>query len=313
MFWNCLRVGLRTGLLIAAVVGGGLGASAGRATAPLVMPKTVPKAVVQRIAELERKMDAIQADKAYSSLFLSEDGPVIRVQAHFFRAKKSLHDVVVATEGGRGIDIEAVDNFHNSIVEYLMNLEEMPPNHNFGATKAPNARTKKRLIKDVEAVRTGANKTPGFEDAAHCAPSKDATAEDAVRFAKRSLTEVYYRLDSRTLTYVTSQGTRASKDLRASLDEVWASLDALLDVNGGRVAQVGPDGEVLANQLQRFEAAMREARVQAEFYRRNYLPNAWRDAHRRRAEGIEELLAEGGFQRRFVAVKSMREVPDVQE
>lgn len=58
------------------------------------------------------------------------------------------------------------------------------------------------------------------------------------------------------------------------------------------------------------KAALKEAAKQADFYCRGYLPNAWRDAHRHRAEEIVRRLAPDGFQKLLLRAKASRVVPE---
>lgn len=258
-----------------------------------------------RLSSIESDLREIQSHRNYRELFESSDGAIIRVQATFSIAQKAIHDALgeLADEGT--LDPALVDVFHNFMREYLINIEEMPPNHAFGATKAPDARTKKKLIKDVESVISAANEIPGFEEVSRSKLGPRSSAAEAVAFAKRSLTEVHVLLGHRTLTTVTGPGTAAARDLRAALDATWAAIDQLVDGDGDRVLLLDDEGEPRPDQLADFRAAMKEAALQAEFYRRNYLPNAWRDAHRRRALMIEERLGREGFQKQVLAVRAL--------
>ncbi|MCK6446190.1 MAG: hypothetical protein L6Q99_07325 [Planctomycetes bacterium] len=54
-----------------------------------------------------------------------------------------------------------------------------------------------------------------------------------------------------------------------------------------------------------FPAALKEPSVQPTFYRKNCIPNVWRDAHRHGAEMIEARLGPDGFAKKSVTVKAL--------
>lgn len=268
-----------------------------------------PDPALGQLADLESRLDEIQDSAAYAPLFESAHDDIRRMQAMFTLMQKTVHDAHRSLVGGEPLDADVADLFHGALREYEINIEELEPNGAFGATKVPDERAKKKLLRTLADLRKAANAIPGLGDASTAEPSSKSTPAEAIGYARRSLTEVYWLLDHRTLTFVTSQGTQAARDLRAALDAVWEVLDESLDDEGNLAVREDRHGRPLSDQLAPFKAAMREARTQAEFYRKLYTPNVRRDAHRRRAERIEKLLGSAGFEKRFLAVKSLNEVP----
>lgn len=262
--------------------------------------------LTHRLVELEAKLDAIHANKKYRPLFEATDGGVIRIQAHFSRAQKAVHDGIEMLDKGESFDHVLVDTFHNCLGEYLINLEKLPASEVFGTVRIPDKDTKSQLIRDVQAAQAHANKTAGFEEVALMKIDSESTAREAVIFAQRSLMEVYVLLDNRTLTYVTGPGIQEAKGLRAALDAAWQAIDGMVDVSGQRVILMGKDDKPLADQLAPFRKAMKEARKQARFFREGYLPTVWKDEQRERAQWIEARLAEDGFERRVESVKALK-------
>lgn len=265
--------------------------------------------VLKRLTELEQRMEKIRTKKAYAELFESTNRDVLWFQTHFSRAQKAAHDAAEGLKKGGAIDYTQADALHNALREYLINLEELPPNHAFGATKSPDKGTKKKLIGEIQGLVDYANKTPGLEDIDQADLSSDSVALEAVIYGKRHLTEIYRLTGNRTLTFFSAQAGSNSRDVIAALDEAGAALDALVDVDGKRIVQLDEDGRPLPDQLSRLKAALAEAKVQAEFFKSNYQPHQWRDAQRRRADMIIDKLSRDGFIKRLSAVKALNEIP----
>jgi hypothetical protein len=264
------------------------------------------KSVTARLAEIESRLDGIASATIYAPLFGSGHKDIARMERLFTFVQKAVHEAGKEVQGGAPISTEHADLFHGALREFMMNIEEMESSAAFGETTTPDKRDKEKLLKELASIRTLANTLRGFEQASFTEPSFKAEPSDAVLFAKRSLMEVYWLLDNRTMTNVTSQGISAGKDLREALDAVWVIVEETLDADGELVIRTDDSGKPLRDQLAPFKEAMEEARTQAEFYRKIYKPNVRRDAHRRRAEGIEALLSEKAFERGFLAVKSLR-------
>lgn len=298
-----LDIALTCFLLFASLLHPTMGTQPARERKPAVDP-----AIAQLVA-LESLLDEIEATSAYKPLFVSEHPDIARMQAAFGIVQRTVHDARRAREGDEPFPEGGADTLHCALREYCLNIDALETNAAFGETKTPNAGAKKKLIKALDAVRELANAIPGLEEASKVAPSSRASPQDAVVYAQRSLTQVYWLLDWRTLTYATSQGRAASKALREAVDEVWAVLDESIDEDGGLVIRTDGDGKPLADQLAPFKAAMREARKQAEFFRKTYIPNVRRDAQLVRARLIEELLGESGFEKVFLSVKALKDAP----
>jgi hypothetical protein len=261
----------------------------------------------RQLAALDERLAEARATRACEPLFASEHPDIARMQVWFALLEKTVHGARKARAEGEEIPPVAADDFHGALTEYRLNIEELEPNGVFGETKTPKAAAKKKLLEALDGIRALADGIPGLQQASKLAPGPRSSAAEAVHYARRCLTEVRWLLDNRTLAVPTSQGRQASLALRDALDAVWRTLDETLDEDGMLAPRESKDGRPLADQLEPFKAAMREARTQAEFYRRLYLPNVRRDAHRRRAQRIEELLAGDGFEKRYTAVKALRE------
>lgn len=261
--------------------------------------------VGQRLLTLEDMLGKVQSTAAYKPLFESRDKGIEIMQAWFIRAQKSVHDVNRSIADGEWFEQQAADDFHNQLAEYLMNLDQLPTSMAFGATTTPDAGTKKKLRKAIGEIVEYAEQTPGFESVSVMELTAGSSAQDAVAYAKRKLTEVYVLLNNRTLTNVTSPGTEASADLRVALDAVWQALDGLVDSDGNHVVQTDDDNSPLKDQLAPFKAAMREARAQADFFRA-YRPNAFPEAQVVRSEAIRQGLAASAFEKYVVAVKALK-------
>lgn len=289
----------------------GRACAAGRGTVGAhATPQEVDQAALaRRVAELEERMQKIEGKKAYASLFESSNRDILWLQTHFFGAKKAAHDAVQSLKGCESVETSEVDSFHLHLREYLINLEEMPPNHAFGETKTPDKAALKKLIAEIKSLVDYANKTPGFQDVFQRDLRSDSGALESVEYAKRCLNEIYGLVDNRTLTFVSSQAISNARDLRLALDEVWYALERLVDADGNRLTQLGDDGRPLPDQLLPFKDAMQEAVVQAEFFKNRYQPYLWRDAQRRRVDLIIDKLSKDGFYKRLVAVKALKLIP----
>lgn len=270
----------------------------------------VVELVTDRLATLESMLSKVQSTAAYAPLFKTKDGTLSMMQGWFIRAQKTVHDVNQSIASGEWFDQQAVDDFHNGLGEYLMNLDQLPPNMFFGETKTPDTNTKKKLRKAVGAALEFTGGIPGFAPVSEGDVSAESSSQEAVTYARRSLSQVYVLLDNRTLSGVTSQGRAASEDLRRSLDVVAETLDQLVDTEGNLVVQVDDDDKPLKDQLAPFKRAMREARAQADFFRA-YRPVSFPDAQRARAEQIVERLSESGFEKKLSAVKAFKLARDL--
>lgn len=245
-----------------------------------------PDPVVRSLEALDEALREIERTRAWEPLFESTERDIMEMQASFATAQKMVHDTLVSLEDGEDLDPDRADAFHGAMHEYFLDLEELEAGRRFGETETPNVRSKKKLVRAVQEARDMAHEIEGFEDITRVEPSKDADAAELVDFGKRNIAQVYRLVENRTLTRRTSNGTAASRELRAALDAAWQALDEL------RVE----DDEARKERLAEFEDAMDEARIQADYFRKRYLPNARTDAQRRRAELIEERLAKNGFE-----------------
>lgn len=260
-----------------------------------------------RLAHIESLLSDIQNDKNYGPIFNSNDAPLPIVQRTFVAAQKAAHDAYVGVSNGEPLNPASADIFHNELQEFLINLQAMPPNSTFGQTQIPKDKVVKKLMNDVNGVVRYANDTPGFEEVSVLRITERSTAQETVTYARRSLAEIDSLLNHRTMTNVTSQGVEAARSLQLALNNARGAIERMVDENGNRVTQMDANGSPLSDQLEPFKEAMKEARIQANFYEKLYKPNVWADAHRQRAGTVVRRLDERtGFAAKVLAVREMQ-------
>ena len=220
---------------------------------------------------------------------------------------------------GQPVFRKAVE-FHNELDEFIRALESMPSwnsgtigqNAELAGKPKPDERQIKRLLNAVMAVKKKANETPGLEDLASRAFTKDTPAAYAVEYGILTTERIRGVLWRRGLGPITGDGSARTHEVMVpALDRLVAALNALVGPDGERVVQVDDNGRPLGDQLKPAKQCIEEAQ-NAVATLKKILP--WADAKYGGPSRIE--VSREDLKRlaaNLVKPSALREVPKIAE